>query len=47
MNNNIKITYPSSEKIYMNRDIHPDLKVGMLLVTLTPTVTIVNGEKHF
>ena len=47
MNNNIKITYPSSEKVYMNGVIHPELKVGMRKVTLTPTVTIEKGEKHF
>ena len=47
MNNNIKITYPSSEKVYMNGVIHPELKVGMRRVTLTPTVTVENGEKHF
>ena len=47
MNNNIKITYPGSEKVYMNGVIHPELKVGMRKVTLTPTVTIENGEKHF
>ena len=47
MNNNIKITYPGSEKVYMNGVIHPELKVGMRKVTLTPTVTIENGEKNF
>ena len=46
MNNNIKITYPSSEKIYMNGVIYPELRVGMRRVNLTPTVTIENGEKR-
>ena len=40
MNNNIKINYPSSEKIYMSGEIYPELKVGMRRVNLTPTVTI-------
>ena len=31
----------------MNGVIHPELKVGMRRVTLTPTVTVENGEKHF
>ena len=46
MNNNIKITYPSSEKIYMNGEIYPELRVGMRRVNLTPTVTIEKGEKR-
>lgn len=45
MNDNIKIQYPDSEKIYMKGSIHPDIKVGMRKVTLTPTVNMVNGEK--
>ena len=31
----------------MNGVIHPELKVGMRRVPLTPTVTVENGEKHF
>ena len=31
----------------MNGVIYPELKVGMRKVTLTPTVTIEEGEKHF
>ena len=46
MNNNIKINYPSSEKIYMSGEIYPELKVGMRRVNLTPTVTIEKGEKR-
>ena len=46
MNNNIKITYPSSEKIYMNKKKKTELRVGMRRVNLTPTVTIENGEKR-
>ena len=46
MNNNIKITYPSSEKVYMNGVIHPELKVGMRRVTLTTTKTIEKCNKN-
>lgn len=45
MENNIKITYPDSEKVYMQGLIYPELRVGMRKVNLTPTVTIENGEK--
>ncbi|MBO5025955.1 MAG: phosphomethylpyrimidine synthase ThiC [Bacteroidaceae bacterium] len=45
MENNIKITYPDSEKVYMQGQIYPELRVGMRKVNLTPTVTIENGEK--
>lgn len=45
MNNNIKITYPSSEKVYVAGTIYPDIRVGMRKVRLTPTVTIENGKK--
>lgn len=40
MNENIKISYPSSEKVYLEGQIYPDLQVGMRKVTLTPTVTV-------
>lgn len=45
VDNNIKISYPSSDKVYMKGEIYPDLRVGMRRVRLTPTVTIENGEK--
>jgi len=45
MNENIKITYPNSEKVYMLGNIYPDIRVGMRKVNLTPTVTIVDGER--
>ena len=45
MNNNIKITYPGSEKVYMPGTIYPELRVGMRRVNLTPTVVIEKGEK--
>lgn len=43
---NIKISYPNSEKVYMNGQIHKDLRVGMRKVKQNPTVTVENGEKH-
>lgn len=43
--NNIKITYPNSEKIYINGSIYPEVKVGMRKVTLTPSVSIKNGQR--
>nr|MBP7472133.1 phosphomethylpyrimidine synthase ThiC [Prevotella sp.] len=45
MNNNIKISYPSSKKIYLQGDIYPDIRVGMREITLTPTVTFDEGHK--
>ena len=38
MDDKIKITYPSSEKVYMTGKLHPEIKVGMRKVLLTPTV---------
>ena len=29
MDDKIKITYPSSEKVYMTGKLHPEIKVGM------------------
>lgn len=46
MNENIKITYPNSEKVYMPGNIYPDIRVGMRKVNLTPTVTIVDGKRE-
>ena len=34
-NNNIRITYPDSEKVYMQGSLHPDVRVGMRKVSLT------------
>lgn len=45
MDNQIKITYPDSEKIYKQGEIHPEIRVGMRRVSLTPTVVIENGKK--
>lgn len=45
MENNIKITYPKSEKVYLKGQIFPNIRVGMRRVHLTPTVTIENGKR--
>ena len=42
-----KIKYPSSEKVYMEGTLFPEIRVAMRKVNLTPTVTKdKNGEKH-
>ena len=47
MNENIKITFPGSEKVYLPGKIYPDLRVGMRRVNLTPTVTVdTDGTEH-
>ena len=45
MEDKTKITYPESEKVYMQGQLHPYLKVGMRKVNLTPTVGVENGKK--
>lgn len=48
MDNLMKIKYPSSEKVYMEGKLFPEIRVAMRKVNLTPTVTKdKNGEKHF
>lgn len=48
MDNLMKIKYPSSEKVYMEGTLFPEIRVAMRKVNLTPTVTkYKNGEKHF
>ena len=48
MDNQMKISYPSSEKVYMPGNIFPELRVAMRRVKLTPTVTKdAEGNKHF
>ncbi len=42
---NQRITYPSSQKIYVEGSIHKDLRVAMREVTLTPTVKHVDGQR--
>lgn len=36
MDNNVRITYPGSEKVYMKGKLYPDIRVGMRLVKQTP-----------
>ena len=45
MNSNIKISYPGSEKVYMQGAIYPDVRVGMRLVRQMPTV-VMKGEER-
>ncbi|WP_243346509.1 phosphomethylpyrimidine synthase ThiC [Parabacteroides sp. FAFU027] len=44
MNNNIKISYPASEKIYVPGKMH-DIHVAMRRVTLLDTIEIENGKR--
>ena len=39
MNNDMKISYPSSEKVYLKGQMFPDIRIAMRKVNLTPTVT--------
>ena len=45
MDKEFKISYPGSEKVYINGSIHPSVRVGMRVVNQTPTVTIKDGER--
>ena len=45
MNDNIRITYPASEKVYVQGNIHKDIKVALRRVNLTPTVDLKKGER--
>ena len=45
MEDKIRISYPDSEKVYLNGHLYPDIRVAMRKINLTPTVTIENGEK--
>ena len=47
MESNIRIKFPDSEKVYMEGIIHPEIRVGMRKVNLTPTVSIENGKKVY
>lgn len=44
MNNNIKFSYPDSDKVYIKGKIFPLLKVAMRKINLTPTVDIIEGK---
>lgn len=41
----IRIHYPSSEKVYMPGRLFPEIKVGMRRVLLTPNVTVEDGRE--
>ena len=45
MDNRIKITYPGSEKVYLQGRLFPEIRVGMRVVHQMPTVSISNGER--
>ena len=45
MKSDLKISYPGSQKVYLNGNIHPSVKVGMRMVTQLPTVSIKDGER--
>jgi phosphomethylpyrimidine synthase len=45
MEKNFKIEYPSSKKVYLSGKLFPELRVGMRQVTLTPTVSVVDGQR--
>ncbi len=48
MKGTTRIKYPSSEKVYIQGTLHPEIKVAMRQVTLTPTVTKdADGQKLF
>ena len=46
METKIKFSYPSSEKVYLNGKLYPEIKVGMRRVRLTPTVTFEGEKRH-
>ncbi len=43
-NNIVKDSYPSSEKVYVNGELHP-IRVGMRKINLTDTVRIIDGKR--
>ena len=43
-NNIVKDSYPSSEKVYINGNLHP-IRVGMRKINLTDTVRIIDGKR--
>lgn len=44
MENNIKISYPDSEKVYLQGKIYPDIRVGVRRINLTPTIKMEEGK---
>ncbi|KGF17935.1 phosphomethylpyrimidine synthase [Prevotella sp. S7-1-8] len=45
MENNIKISYPDSEKVYLHGKIYPDIRVGVRRINLTPTIKMEKGKR--
>lgn len=45
MENNIKISYPDSEKVYLHGKIYPDIRVGVRRINLTPTIRMEEGKR--
>lgn len=45
MKSDLKISYPCSDKVYVNGIIHPNVRVGMRMVTQMPTIFIKDGER--
>ena len=45
MKSDLKISYPCSDKVYVNGTIHPNVRVGMRMVTQMPTIFIKDGER--
>lgn len=45
MENNIKISYPDSEKVYLHGNIYPDIRVGVRRINLTPTIKMEEGKR--
>lgn len=45
MENNIKISYPDSEKVYLHGKIYPDIRVGVRRIKLTPTIKMEEGKR--
>ncbi len=40
MENNVRITYPGSEKVYLKGTLIPENNVGIRVLAQTPTVTV-------
>ncbi|WP_276909014.1 phosphomethylpyrimidine synthase ThiC [Hallella colorans] len=45
MENNIKTSYPDSEKVYLHGKIYPDIRVGVRRINLTPTIKMEEGKR--
>ncbi|MBR0362808.1 MAG: hypothetical protein IIX38_03325, partial [Alistipes sp.] len=45
MKTDLKISYPESERVYLDGAIHPSVHVAMRRVRQMPTISIVDGER--